>query len=55
MGHFDKFGVEGGMEENERGGTWQPDVFLSCGESVRNRLSLLEVFASDRLIDITEL
>lgn len=55
MGHFNKFGVEGGMEENERGDTWQPDVFLSCGESVENRMSLLEVLASDRLTGITEL
>ena len=55
MGHFYRFGVEGGMEENERGDTWQPDVFLSGGESVGNRMSLLEVLASDRLIVITEL
>lgn len=51
MGHFYKF-VVGRMEESERGGIWQPGGFLSTGESVENRKSLLAVLVSDKFIHV---
>ena len=51
MGHFYKF-VVGRMEESERGDIWHPGGFLSTGESVGNRMSLLAVLVSDKLIHV---
>ena len=51
MGHFYKFVVRQ-MEESERGDRWQPGGFLSTGESVGNRMSLLAVLISDKLIHV---
>ena len=51
MGHLYKF-VVGQMEESERGDIWQPGGFLSTGESVGNRISLLAVLISDKLIHV---
>ena len=35
-----------------KGETWQPDGFLSIGESVGNRITWLAVLVSDKLIHV---
>lgn len=53
-GYFYELGVRG-MGESPVGNTWQQDGYLSGGESVGNRMSLLEILALDTLTGITEL